>query len=502
MASSKKTNRLRPIAKPGVPSNSAGWLATCQNRSYEPVDVAGLVFFRIAFGLLLLVEICRFLLWDWVHSDFVAPPFHFTYYGFAGVKPLPAVLMHALFWGLAACALLIAIGWRYRLACALFFAGFTYVFLLERSLYLNHFYLIALICFLMIFVPANRRFSVDSWLNPQLASDYVPAGSLWLLRFQIAVPYVYGGIAKLNGDWIYGQPMQMWMSRMRHIVAVVPWFDEPWLALTFSYGGLLIDLFVVPLLLWKRTRAIALTVAVCFHLLNALMFEIGVFPWFMICATTLFLDPDWPRRLLARFSPKLQTALQPRLPQPATSPTRPMLHQLALAGLGLYVAFQLLFPLRHFAYPGHVDWTEEGSQFAWRMMLNDKTAAIQFVGVEPNSGQPTPIDIRPYLTARQLTKMSHDPSMIRDFAVFLGDRLQEKSGERAEVHAIAFCTLNGRKPQLLVDPTVDLGRTERQLSPQAWIVPLHEPLRAVAWEIPPHQWQGEITMPSIEASGR
>ena len=28
-----------------------------------------------------------------------------------------------------------------------------------------------------------------------------------MLRGQIAIPYVFGGLAKLNGDWLHGQPL-------------------------------------------------------------------------------------------------------------------------------------------------------------------------------------------------------------------------------------------------------------------------------------------------------
>jgi len=453
-----------------------------------PVEGAGLAFFRIAFGLLLLIDVSRFLVNGWVIHDFVTPPFHFTYYGFSWVKPLPAVGMLALFVGLAACAVLIAVGLRYRLACSLFCLGFTYAFLLERSLYLNHFYLICLLTGLMAFVPANRAFSLDAWLRPSRATDSVPAWSIWLLRFQIAIPYFYGGLAKLNGDWIYGQPLQMWMGRMQGLRSIIPAFGEPWLAMLFSYGGLLLDLFVVPLLLWKPTRPYAFVAAVCFHLMNALMWEIGIFPWFMIAATTLFLTPDWPRRSLGWLIPTVRKELQTESDTVADSSHLSPRGKLLATLFLLFAAFQLLFPLRHLLYPGHVDWTEEGSQFAWRMMLNDKTAAIQFFAVDPTSGQRSGIDIRPYLTNRQLNKMSHDPAMIRDFAEFLAQQYRRETGKRYEVHALAYCTLNGRLPQLLVDPRVDLSAQPQSWTHAPWIVPLEQPMRERALELPPSEW--------------
>jgi vitamin K-dependent gamma-carboxylase len=76
----------------------------------------------------------------------------------------------------------------------------TYLFLLEQARYLNHLYLVCPLSFLMIFLPANRGFSLDGLLRPSIKAVTVPVWSLWLLRVQIAVPMFFGGIAKLNSD--------------------------------------------------------------------------------------------------------------------------------------------------------------------------------------------------------------------------------------------------------------------------------------------------------------
>ena len=62
-----------------------------------PTDVAGLVTFRILFGLLVAVSALRFLAYGWVDLFFVRPRFHFHYLGFEWVEPLGAAGMHALF---------------------------------------------------------------------------------------------------------------------------------------------------------------------------------------------------------------------------------------------------------------------------------------------------------------------------------------------------------------------------------------------------------------------
>ena len=268
------------------------WLAA-------PVDAASLAVFRIAFGLVLLWEVWKYVANGWVARYYVDPTFHFTYFGFEWVQPWPGPWMYVHVTALGVLAACIALGACYRLAAALFFLGFSYLFLLEQARYLNHLYLVCLLAFLLAVVPAHRAFSFDAWLRGLSGPVVVPAWALWILRFQVAVPYVYGGIAKLNGDWLAGEPVRTWLVERSAQSVLGPWLAQEWLVYTLCYGGLLFDLAIVPLLLWRRTRALALAAAIAFHLTNAYIFSIGIFPWLMIAATLLFLPPDWPRQVVA-----------------------------------------------------------------------------------------------------------------------------------------------------------------------------------------------------------
>lgn len=453
------------------------------DRFVSPVDIASVVFFRIAFGAILVWEVGRYFYYDRISTAYVAPPFHFKYFGFEWVHPWPGLGMYLHFVLLGVAAFLVMVGMWYRVAAILLCLGNCYVLLLDRAQYLNHFYLICLISFLLIFVPAHRNLSVDSWRNPSLRSSVVPAWSLWVLRLQIAIPYVYGGIAKLNSDWLQGQPMQIWMSRMENVRQYFPAFGEHWLALAASYAGLLIDLFVVAFLMWRRTRWVAFGVAVAFHLMNATMFgRIGVFPWLMICATTLFFAPDWPRRFF-------------RVPSgPAMAQTEvTSRHDLAvLAVLAFFFIVQLIVPFRHCLYPGNVDWTEEGSRFAWRMMLCDKAGALRITLVDPVTSQARPFDPRQLLTGDQLVRLGREPDMQREFAAFLKKEFHDLGIGQFEVRVFSLCTLNGRKAQLLVDPSIDLGAQPRSLFPSRWIMPLTERLPEKPWMVPQSEWEQHL----------
>lgn len=459
---------------PDITHRPLSWSALAS----RPVDGASLAVFRIALGAILLVELANWLNWQrgWF-SEFTAP-FHFTYHGFSWLPTLPPTVMALLLLVMAVCAVLVIVGWQYRPAMAVLCVGFTYFFLREKALYLNHLYLICLITLVMWFVPADRVWSVARAKPDPSRSEYVPSWALWIVRAQIAIPYFYGGIAKLGSDWLHGQPMHIWLERMSHAWNL-PLLNSHLLALLMSYSGLLIDLFVVPLLFYRPTRPFALGVAIAFHLCNAVIFDIGIFPWFMIGATTLFLDPSWPRRWLRRHPKPTRTAQAASLPR---------LNRFVTMLLVVYFAVQLVLPFRHWLYPGQVDWTEEGSRFAWRMMLNDKVSALQLVAIDRTQKQETLLNPRSILTQRQVDKMSYDPEMLREFAAFAGRAIEAERGHKIEIHAIVYCSLNGRRPQLLVDPAVNLAAEPRRFSAAPFIVPLHEPLLAEPNLAPPEKW--------------
>lgn len=461
-------------------------------RLFAPVDIASLVYFRIAFGALMVWETTWYFRYGWIHEDYIQPTFHFTYYGFDWVRPWPGDWMVLHFAVLGMLATLIIIGLWYRIATVLFFLGFTYVFLLEQARYLNHFYLVCLFALLLIFVPAHRAFSLDSWGRKDVHSGTAPAWSLWILRLQIGLVYFFGGIAKMNADWLQGEPLRAWLADSTDFPIIGGLFTEEWLVYLFAYSSLLLDLLALPLLLWRRTRVITFLLLVTFHLMNVQLFDIGIFPWLSIASTALFFPPDWPRRLFGRLGRWMAGATaganapQPA-PVPAAAPVPPPApalpragaperltrgHRLTLALLGVYVAVQVLVPLRHFVYPGEVSWTEEGHRFSWHMKLRAKDADARFFVTTPDSGDTLEVDPHDYLTEWQYDKMSTRPYMILQFAHHLADELGTAGAPRPEVRAYVIASLNARPEQLLVDPRVDLAGVEPGLPPAAWIVPL------------------------------
>lgn len=432
-------------ARPGARLHA--WLAA-------PVDGAGLGAVRAFVGIVGLWQTLRFVAHGWVETQWLEPAFHFTWAGFDWVRPLPGGGMYALLAVQGLAALALALGWRTRLAAAVFALAFTYGDLVDKALYLNHHYLLSLLALLFVFLPVGAALSLDA---RRRGDRPVPRAAYVLLRAQVATVYVFAGLAKLHPDWLLaGEPLRIWLQAHHDLPLVGPLLDTPGAALFMGWAGMLHDLFIVPLLLWRRTRAVALVAVVAFHLTIWALFPVGVFSFVMLAAVTVCLPPAWPRRWLR--------ALRPT---PPSSPRR--IGRLAL-GLGAaWVVLQLALPLRHLAYPGPVNWTEEGFRFAWRVMLIDKTGHVDFL-VQPSPDEPPRVVVPDDLTPLQARMMSTQPDLIQDYAHHLAARWRARGYPAVAVRADAWVSLNGHPSRRLVDPAVDLASAPRGLAPKPWIL--------------------------------
>src|SRR2546429_2329262 len=286
-------------------AQSGSIMSNFEHKLFAQIDIASLVFFRIAFGLLMLRMVQLVWSLDRISQWWIEPSFLFKYPGFSWVHPWPGngLYVHWILLGLF--ALFLTVGFLYRISATLFFLSHTYFFLLDQGRYVNHTYLICLFSFLLIFAPAHRAFSVDAWLWPNLRSSTAPAWTLWLLRAQVDVVYFFAGVAKIAPDWLHGEPIRTWFKEQIRFSDLAPVFHQEWAAYGASYPSLIIDLLAVPLLLWRRPGLWAFCAVVIFPLLNSRTFPLDIFPWLAIAGTTLFLSPSWPRRIISIFRPKI-----------------------------------------------------------------------------------------------------------------------------------------------------------------------------------------------------
>ena len=124
--------------------------------------------------------------------------------------------------------------------------------------------------------------------------------------------------------------------------------------------------------------------------------------------------------------------------------------------------------------------------------MRTKVNAVRFIVTDRTTGRSESANFLPWLTPRQFNKMVRDPEMLREFAHFLRRKYQDELRKDVEVRVVALCMLNGRKPQQLVDPDVDLSREPRRWLHQPWILPLVEPFRKEPWNEPVNMWPNHV----------
>lgn len=414
----------------------------------QRVDAASLVVLRVLVGVLLFASTLRFVARGWVEELLLAPSFHFHYWGFGWVGEPSPIFAYGLFAMLALASLALAAGVWVRLCAALALFAFTVIELIDVTYYLNHYYFLS--CLLATFVL----------LPPQPEADgRVARVQLALTQVQVALVYVYAGIAKLNSDWLlHAQPLKIWLARHAELPLIGRFMDEPWLAYAFSWAGAGFDVLVVPALLYKPTRAYAYAAVVGFHLVTGLLFPIGMFPYFMIACATILFAPDWPRRF-------------PNFPRVLDRPRRPA-QPAIITPAAVLLAIQLLLPWRAWLYPGDVLWHEQGFRFSYRVMLVEKAGFVEFRVHDRESGRSWIVDPRDELTALQLKMMSTQPDLIAQYARHLAAELerQQPAGD-IEVRVDALVSFNGRPHHRLIDPDVDLAHTRVGLANAPWILP-------------------------------
>jgi hypothetical protein len=416
------------------------------------VSGASAAVFRVGFGLVGVLLVARFFAMGWIDQLYIDPPFHFTYPGFAWVRPWPGPGMHLHFMVMGLAATGIALGYRYRLSALLFSLTLAYAELVDRTLYLNHYYWMTLTGAVIAFLPLHASWSLDARLGRIPRRSTIPLRAVWVLRFQVGMVYVFAGLAKLNLDWLFrAEPLATWLPARSHLWLIGPLLTVPAVAFAFSWAGALFDLTVVGWLSMKRTRLIAYLVLVLFHTMTWLLFpSIGVFPLLMSLGALVFFEPDWPTRWLG--------------PMPGSP--RESANRLSVARAGvvaIYVTVLIAVPLRHYLIPGDVKWTGEGYLASWQVMLSEKSGSVEFVVTDSSTGATWRVPPPDYLTERQVEIMSTDPVMIQQAAELISAELGG-----IPVAADARLSFNGRLSRPFTNPAVPIAGTEPR--PRSWVL--------------------------------
>ena len=445
------------------------------NNTYlrKPVYSASLAVFRVVFGLMILGSMIRFAAKGWITELYINPSFYFKYYGFEWVSNWGAYT-HWLFVICGASALCFALGLFYRIAAVVLFFSFTYIELLDKTNYLNHYYFVSLVLLLMIWLPANANIALDNIRKKETAFRMLPLWTTGSIRLLLGIVYCYAGLAKLNSDWlIEAMPLRLWLPAKNDLPLIGSWFNQLWVAYAFSWFGAFYDLTIPFFLLWKRTRMIAYLVVIIFHIATAVLFPIGMFPYVMILSTLIFFPSALMDRLIQRWK-KIKDPIHERHWQ------LPALKQkMLLTMFGLFFIVQLVFPWRYWLYPGELFWTEEGYRFSWRVMLIEKMGYAQFVVKDAATGRRVGINNNDFLTKNQEKMMSTQADFIVQYARLLRDHYRSLGWQQPQVYATVYVTLNGRRSRLFVDPERDLAREKDTFAPKNWILPFKDKIHGL-----------------------
>lgn len=449
-------------------------LKTYLSKNYS---ASPLIIFRIGFGFMMLYSIIRFWSKDWINTLYLQPKFHFTYYGFEWVKPL-GNLTYLLFFICGLSALFVALGFKYRVAIITFFLSFTYIELMDKTTYLNHYYFISILSFLLIFLPANSSFSIDSYLKKK-SYRLVPKWSIDAIKLLVSIVYVYAGLTKINSDWLFkAMPLKIWLPSKYDLPFIgETLMQQNWFHYAMSWSGMIYDLTIPFLLLYKKTRWFAFALVVFFHVFTGILFPIGMFPYVMIVSSLIFFEAGFHHKIIL-FLKRILNYFFKLKQKIVVKEIYNFKHQkITIIVLSLFFIVQLFLPFRYALYPNELFWTEEGYRFSWRVMLMEKMGYANFKITNSKTGNFFYVDNQDFLTPLQEKQMSFQPDFILEYAHFLGDHFKSKGHENIQVFVESYVALNGRLSQPFINKNIDLYQQKETFNPKEWILPFNDEIK-------------------------
>ena len=439
-------------------------------RPFDLTSSAPLATFRIFFGLMMLFSLIRFWSNGWIETLYIDPNFHFKYFGFSWVSDWGSYT-YLLFIICGLSTIFITLGLFYRYAIVIFFLSFTYIELIDKTTYLNHYYFISVLALLLLFIPANATFSIDSKIFKNIKAK-VYNYHILSIKCLIFIIYFCAGLAKINSDWLLNaQPLSIWLPSKYDLPILGGFFfEQSWVHYLMSWGGMIYDISIPFLLIQKKTRWPAFVLVIIFHFLTAVLFPIGMFPYIMIVSCLIFFSTEFHEKILLFF----KTDLDFKQNKPSDFH---YFSKFEFIAISLLLLFQIIFPFRHYVYPGELFWHEQGYRFSWRVMLMEKKGYTQFKIVDSLSKSSFYVKNEDFLTNYQEKQMSFQPDFILEFAHHLGEYYSQKGYENIQVFADSHVALNGRRNQRFIDPNKNLLEFNRGFKNKSWILPFNDEIK-------------------------
>ena len=444
----------------------------------KTTDAAPLAVFRIGFGIMMCYGMIRYWLKGWIETVYIQPKFHFKYYGFEWVNTL-GNYTYLLFLICGVSALFVAIGFKYRLAIITFFISFTYIELMDKTTYLNHYYFISILSFLMIFLPANKYFSVDTYRS-KVSYKTIPKWTIDGIKLLLGIVYFYAGLAKINSDWLLkAQPLKIWL-RSKYDLPLIgeTIMQQDWFHYAMSWSGMLYDLLIPFFLLYKRTRFVAFIMVIFFHVFTRILFPIGMFPFVMIISALIFFDAPFHHKIINKIKSLTGFISAKATPINYKTVYKVRFRKIILPILGVFFVLQLVLPFRYLLYPGELFWTEEGYRLSWRVMLMEKMGNTTFK-IKDEHGNSFLVNNSDFLTPLQEKQMSFQPDFILEYAHYLGDHFTKQGHKGVQVYTKSYVALNGRLSQLFIDESVNLYQEKESFKHKHWILPFTDEIKGL-----------------------
>jgi vitamin K-dependent gamma-carboxylase len=415
----------------------------------EPMDGRIFRVFRVLFGLCMVYEMLDYIKIDLIGQGFLKPKVHFTYDYFEWVHPLSAGAMHFMLGVMLICAVLLTVGIFLKWSCRLFALLYAYFFFIDKAYYNNHLYLFLLLLVLLSFSADNFTFGKNGGSK---FSQPVARWTVFIVQMQVLIVYFYGGLAKLNADWLF---------RQEPVRSMASSHGGEWLVYLLTFGGLAIDLLAPLMLFFPKYRKWAIWGYVGFHLLNSWIFsDIGVFPFVMLAGLLLFYAPTelgWFNGLFGKNVEPISSKKGKNLPK-TELPTVLPLRNWTIGFLGLYFLIQIFFPLRGFFLPNPMDYTTIGNRFSWRMKIDTRLPSeMKFRVRDLASGQEVTAPITQILNEMQIGHLATDPRSVVQMAQFLKTFAKKQGMTEAEVFAKIKFGYNGRPASDFLNPETNLA---------------------------------------------
>lgn len=392
---------------------------------FQAASVYPIVALRVAFGFSMVLWAVMMMFSGRVADIYSPEHIHIPYRGLEWVQSLPVWAMHLVFLGIAVSALGVGAGWFYRRSGIAFLLLFAYAALIDQASYLSYYYFVLLLALMLLLSPAHRNFSIDLIRKPNIRIDYIPRWLLLAFQIQVAMVFIFAGMAKLNADWMLnGAQMQLWINDSLLRFGLDLSFPA-WLPLTLSWMLLLFDFIIPHFLFDQRTSYKAFWVVLIVQLCGLIFLPTGIFPFIMILACTVFLPADRLHNAFSRVSYFLYDVFEFKgdVFQPGGNfmlqfRTKLLFPAMALAFLGI----QVVAPVSMYLQMGSVRWANSAFHFSSEMPLITPFENLQFFSKNVATGQVHRIDVEEFLSPEQKKRLNSDLSLVNGFITQLREK--------------------------------------------------------------------------------